>query len=430
MAVTVPNSFYTDFDQHTYPPHRSPLDSGDFRTVFGQDRDRIIHSSAFRRLQAKTQVFQPGEYDFYQTRLTHSLEVAQIGRNICRFLRHRGAPLSDTSYIDEDLVEACCLAHDIGNPPFGHAGETVLNRLMQPYGGFEGNAQTLRLVADMLFSDGKVRRGMAPSRAFVDGILKYKTFWTPELGPKGKFLYQDQAALLDFVSNGENDSPARTNPSIECSIMEWADDTAYSLGDLTDGVRARFVTPSTLAQWAERNATLLSLQSNQTAFDALVDAINKRDLSRHVAIKIGAFITATSLAERSASAGPGYTNRYRYTLSLTPEIKAECELYKRISVDLVFATAEVHQLEHKTDHLLSSIFKSFETEFLQAPFPDRPRHLLPKATYARVLAVPQTDPQRRARYLCDHLAGMSDDFAVRTYRRMFEPAFGSLVDLV
>ncbi|MFN0101978.1 MAG: dGTP triphosphohydrolase [Bryobacteraceae bacterium] len=430
MAGTVPNSFYTTFDQHTFPPHRDPLKKEDFRTVFGQDRDRIIHSSAFRRLQAKTQVFQPGEYDFYRTRLTHSLEVAQIGRNICRFLRHRGEPLSDTSYIDEDLVEACCLAHDIGNPPFGHAGETVLNRLMQPYGGFEGNAQTLRLVTDMLFSDGKQRRGMAPSRAFVDGILKYKTLWTPENGPTGKFLYNDQSAVLDFVANEESDSPARTNPSIECSIMEWADDTAYSLGDLTDGVRARFVTPSSMAQWAERNAELLSIQGNQAAFNALAEAIDKRELTRHIAKKIGTFIMASSLSEKAEYSSPDYTNRYRYALDVKPDIKEECKLYKRISIDLVFATAEVHQLEHKTDHLLSRMFKSFENEYLQAPLPERPRHLLPKDTLARVLAVPQSEPQKRARHICDHLAGVSDDFAVRTYRRMFEPTFGSLVDLV
>ncbi|MBI1754685.1 dNTP triphosphohydrolase, partial [Candidatus Azambacteria bacterium] len=162
------NTFYSDFDTECWGETRH----SDYRTPFEVDRDRIIHSSAFRRLQAKTQVFLSGEYDFYRTRLTHSLEVAQIGRSICKFLVKQSPLLSDEFYIDSDLVEAVCLSHDLGHPPFGHSGEKILNALMATFGGFEGNAQTLRMITEIIFSGNGERKGMAPTRAFLDGVLK------------------------------------------------------------------------------------------------------------------------------------------------------------------------------------------------------------------------------------------------------------------
>ena len=117
------NRFYTAFDSESMGEARK----GDYRTPFQVDRDRIIHAHAFRKLQSKTQVFLSGEYDFYRTRLTHSMEVAQIGRSICVFLRSRGAPLGDDFHIDSDLVEGVCLAHDLGHPPFGHSGARYRN---------------------------------------------------------------------------------------------------------------------------------------------------------------------------------------------------------------------------------------------------------------------------------------------------------------
>ena len=154
------NTFYTEFDCENRGGGSRRDD--EYRSAFQIDRDRIIHTSAFRRLQSKTQVFLSGEYDFYRTRLTHSIEVAQIGRSICAFLRSRSDLLDEGCFIDADLVEAACLAHDLGHPPFGHAGERTLHALMQEYGGFEGNAQTLRMLTDTIFSNqGK---GMDPTR--------------------------------------------------------------------------------------------------------------------------------------------------------------------------------------------------------------------------------------------------------------------------
>ncbi|HTX65778.1 MAG TPA: dNTP triphosphohydrolase, partial [Opitutaceae bacterium] len=164
------NSFYTAFDAETWGGKRKP----DYRSAFQVDRDRVIHAHAFRKLQSKTQVFLSREHDFYRTRLTHSMEVAQVGRSICQFLLSRGRPLRDDFQIDSDLVEAACLAHDLGHPPIGHAGERTLQELMRPHGGFEGNAQTLRLLTETIYQNESGVRGLQPSRALLDGVLKYK----------------------------------------------------------------------------------------------------------------------------------------------------------------------------------------------------------------------------------------------------------------
>ena len=163
------NTFYNDFDVATPAAERRRDD--EYRSGFQISRDRILHTSAFRRLQGKTQVFLTGEYDFYRTRLTHSLEVSQIGRSICAALRSRSPHLGADHFIDPDLVEAACLAHDLGHPPFGHAGERSLHYWMKGQGGFEGNAQTLRLITETIFAHGT--RGMNPSRALLDAVLKY-----------------------------------------------------------------------------------------------------------------------------------------------------------------------------------------------------------------------------------------------------------------
>jgi dGTPase len=166
----MPNGFYRPFDCETFGASRKT----DYRNAFQIDRDRIIHAHAFRKLQSKTQVFLSGEYDFYRTRLTHSMEVAQIGRSICQFLKTSKGPLGEDFFIDGDLVEAICLAHDLGHPPFGHSGERTLQELMAKWGGFEGNAQTVHLLVESMIADRSGVRGILPTRALLDGVLKYK----------------------------------------------------------------------------------------------------------------------------------------------------------------------------------------------------------------------------------------------------------------
>ena len=197
--MPAPNRFYTPFDLETLAPRLGV--EGEYRTAFQIDRDRIIHSSSFRRLQSKTQVFLSGEYDFYRTRLTHSIEVAQIGRSICAWLQQSSSLLDADSFIDPDLVECACLAHDLGHPPFGHTGERTLHRVMQPYGGFEGNAQTLRLLTQTLFSERK--QGIAPTRALLDAVLKYKTLAAETPEAKKQYLYDEQRPVIDFTLGGQ-----------------------------------------------------------------------------------------------------------------------------------------------------------------------------------------------------------------------------------
>ena len=244
------NTFYQPFDFDRIDGEL-PVNAGEYRTGFQVERDRIIHTSAFRRLQSKTQVFFSGEYDFYRTRLTHSIEVAQIGRSICNRLNQTSPLLKPGFFIDADLVEASCLAHDIGHPPFGHTGERALHRLMTPYGGFEGNAQTLRILTSILFGPD---RGMNPTRGFLDGVLKYKTLYGEVAAQKNHFLYREQGEVLDFVTDGTAfpESLPVGNVrngfrSVECQVMDWADDTAYSLNDIADGIHAGFITVEKLS---------------------------------------------------------------------------------------------------------------------------------------------------------------------------------------
>lgn len=247
------NRFYGVFDQETWGGARKP----DYRSCFQVDRDRVIHAHAFRKLQSKTQVFLSGEYDFYRTRLTHSMEVAQIGRSICAWLLSRGEPLAADFFIDGDLVEAVCLAHDLGHPPFGHSGERTLQELMKPHGGFEGNAQTLHLLTETMYQNESGVRGMQPSRALLDGVLKYKKLYreypTP---PRNHFLYDPQVVYRDFVFGGATPASLAAGEalnqfkSVECQIMDWADDAAYSLNDIVDGVRAGFLTIERIEAWA------------------------------------------------------------------------------------------------------------------------------------------------------------------------------------
>ena len=210
----MPNRFYNDADFALLDAAspRGLREEGDPRTPFAIDRDRVIFSSVFRRLQSKTQVFQSGEYDFYRTRLTHSIEVARIGRSIAEFLNATQPPLGPDLFIDPDLVEAIGLTHDIGHPPFGHIGERRLHALMAEWGGFEGNAQTLRLLAERFYERPKQSRGLNPTRAFLDGVMKYKALFREECAggdsPKHHFLYDEQEYLRDFALGGPTQTQA------------------------------------------------------------------------------------------------------------------------------------------------------------------------------------------------------------------------------
>src|SRR5712671_4787443 len=202
---------------------RFPDSPHPMRTAFQRDRDRIVHSSAFRRLEYKTQVFVNHEGDYYRTRLTHSIEAAQITRTLCRALG-----------LNEDLGEAVALSHDLGHTPFGHAGERVLNRLMAPYGGFEHNAQSIRIV-DVLEERYPEFPGLNLSWEVREGIVKHSSEY-------------DRPLVQDF-------EPA-VKPVLEAQIVDYADEIAYNSHDIDDGLKSEMLAPSDLAEvelWVEAN---------------------------------------------------------------------------------------------------------------------------------------------------------------------------------
>jgi dGTPase len=419
------NKFYGTFDSETLGGSRKT----DYRNAFQIDRDRIIHAHAFRKLQSKTQVFLSGEYDFYRTRLTHSMEVAQIGRSICQFLRTQNGLLKEDFYIDGDLVEAVCLAHDLGHPPFGHSGERTLQELMVRWGGFEGNAQTLHLLIGTMYQDRSGVRGMQPTRALLDGVLKYKTlFGQFKETPKNHFLYDSQREVLSFVFGGARipkalrpGEPLNAFKSVECQIMDWADDAAYSLNDIVDGVKTGFLTIDRIEAWAQAN---VGDAAGLRLLDELLDAIRSDRLESIFSARIGSFITACRLRERDNFMAKR-TNRYRFELVVAPEAERQAHFYKKLANDVIFESAQLQQMEHKARKVLFDLWDSCWSNYVEPG--SRVVRILPPAVGK--LLDDAKGKRAKAREICDFLAGLTDGMIVRTYRRLFDPEFVSFRDL-
>lgn len=425
MIGCMANCFYNTFDQEVWGGARK----SDYRTAFQVDRDRVIHAQAFRKLQSKTQVFLSGEYDFYRTRLTHSMEVAQIGRSICHYLRSQDGPLGPDFFIDGDLVEAVCLSHDLGHPPFGHSGERTLQELMKPYGGFEGNAQTLHLLTETIYQDESGVRGMQPTRALLDGVLKYKKlhreFVVP---PRNHFLYDPQSIYRDFVFGSES-IPAELHAgevlnnfkSVECQIMDWADDAAYSLNDIVDGVKAGFLSSDRLESWAAETGIDAEGQHH---LETLINAIRGDRIEPVFAEKISAFITGCRLRPRRGFLAT-QTNRYAFDLVVDPAALREAQFYKAMANDIIFESPQLQQIEHKARKVLFSLWESCWRNYVEKN--SRVINILPPRVGRLIEA--EAEVAGKARRICDWLAGLTDGMIVRTYKRLNDPDFGSLRDL-
>ena len=354
------------------------------RGEFQRDRDRIIHSTAFRRLVYKTQVFVNHEGDLYRTRLTHSIEVAQIARTIARALA-----------LNETLAEAICLAHDLGHTPFGHAGQDALNDCMKPYGGFEHNLQSLRVV-DELEERYAAFPGLNLTFETREGILKHCSL--------------NNAKLLGDV--GER-FIKREQPSLEAQISNFADEIAYNNHDLDDGLRAELITIEELKDVAlfRNQYEIVVATYPEVSGRRLIHEIIRRMINR----------VASDLIETSAAAitaaDPQEIDDVRVLpkplIGFSDEVAAEHHELKRYLRDHVYRHFRVLRMTNKADKVVHGLFDTFFA---------RPE-LLPTehAEAARDMEA-QSGESGRARAVADYIAGMTDRFAIMEYERLFDPA--------
>ena len=416
----LPSKFYDNDDaerQHKEDPRKDEL-----RQTFEIDKARIIHSGAFRRLQAKTQVLGVWERDFYRTRLTHSLEVAQLGRGICREAKN-----PHDARVDPELVEAVCLAHDIGHPPFGHSGEEGLHKKMLGFGGFGANPQNIRIVTQL--EQKHANGGLNLCRATLDGLIKYpQIFNEKNHRTSSKFTYRDNHKLIAWIKDG------RTEKSIECQIADWADTAAYSVDDIEDSLRARLLDLDEVEKRAEQISDRVTRHTqkegiredrNVTSPGAIIRearclreimvsktyAQRKKGLKRWTSSTMTALLKSCEIFERDRR---DRCNRYRYGLRVSDTAKCRAAMLMGIVRTLVFENPRVLTLESKGDFILERLFDAFR---------ENPK-LLP-------LDFQEYIEQRmasRERLIADFIAGMTDRYASAYYRRLFEPGAGSFYE--
>jgi dGTPase len=388
------------------------------RTAFERDRARVLHSSALRRLAAKTQVADPGADDFLRTRLTHSLECGQIGRELGKSLG-----------CDPDLVEAACLAHDIGHPPFGHNGEVALDAIAEGCGGFEGNAQSLRILTRLepksFAPDGR-SVGLNLTRATLDAALKYP--WPRSAGGDGKFgVYADDAPAADWIREGVTG----VRQSFEAQVMDWSDDIAYSVHDLEDALVSGPVSLEQLADPVERRAvcetaarmyghdgpgtgdlditeleerfaTLLAQPYWPRSYDGTPRTLAA--LKHLTSWLIGRFCLAAEQATRAVY-GPVPLTRHRADLIIPRATRLECSVLKAVTAHYVWISHEVTRARQR--ELLLEL-----AELLIKDAPDTLEPIF-HAAYADA-----PDEAARLRAVVDQLASLTDTSALARHRSL------------
>ena len=361
-----------------------PQPASDTRDAFQRDRDRIIHCSAFRRLRYKTQVFVAPDGDHYRVRLTHSLEVAQIARTIARALG-----------LNEDLTEALALAHDLGHPPFGHSGEDALEAAMGPYGGFDHNAQTLRVVTTLEHRYPGFD-GLNLSWETLEGLAKHN-------GP----VYAPGWALAGYDAVQPLDLP--TWPSLEAQVAAAADDIAYDNHDLDDGLRAGLFDIDQVRSVAFTDASWRAVTARFPAVTA-----RRRLVPELVREQIGAMVDDL-LAEarrRLADAAPQSANDVRNTgrrlVGFSPAMAAAAATLKAFLRHRMYAHPRVIALRHPSQQVVAALFAAFHADPAAMP-----------GDWAA--ATPAAEPER-ARHVADFVAGMTDRYALRCHERLIGPS--------
>ncbi|BDX06753.1 anti-phage deoxyguanosine triphosphatase [Planctobacterium marinum] len=416
---------------------------GDHRTPFQRDKARILHSAAFRRLQSKTQVLGIGIGDFYRTRLTHSLEASQIGQGISAQLTLKYPDLMQELGLDSTLIEALCLAHDIGHPPFGHGGEVALNFMMHQHGGFEGNGQTFRIVTRL--EPYTAEHGMDLSRRTLLGLVKYPNTidalqgeyprekiqdfrqvkagqWHP---PKGLFLDDIHALewLLSPLSKTDRElfqQTLSTRPgahkknrfkSFDCSIMELADDIAYSIHDLEDAIVMGIVNQTTFEQellgpiQAIKDATWLN--NHLPRLSPLLFSEHPHERKNAIGALVNAFITSIEVC----ATDPGFEEPLlKYNATFPEQFERALSVFKTFVYQRVIRKSEIQQLEYKGQLVVMELFNAFSSD---------PERLLPENTQKRWHKARERGSEIRV--IADYISGMTDEFASRMHGNLFLP---------
>ena len=347
----------------------------DDRPAFERDRDRIIHCAAFRRLEYKTQVFVNHEGDYYRTRLTHSLEVAQIARGIARQLQ-----------LNEDLVEALALSHDLGHTPFGHTGEQVLNHLMQNHGGFEHNQQSLRIV-EVLEQRYPTFNGLNLSYETREGIIKHSSEY-------------DKAAAVALTSYHPEERPL-----LEAQIIDLADEIAYNNHDIDDGLKAGYIKLDDLSGvelWKRTSAHVAG------KFPGLA---GKRHILQTISYLIGSLIgdlvttTADNITRHGIRTSADVRSHPANLVSLSTEMQQLNRELKSFLYRKLYRHHKVERMRVKAERFMTLLFESYR---------DNPS-LLPEKHQQRC------EEFGTERVICDYLASMTDRYAQDEYKRLYEP---------
>ncbi|PFG35390.1 dGTPase [Flavimobilis soli] len=420
MSEPAPQPGYAPADMERWVPEPPKSKA---RTPFERDRARLVHSAALRRLGAKTQVLGPSSDDFIRTRLTHTLEVAQVGRELGKQLG-----------CDPDVVDTACLAHDLGHPPFGHNGERALAAVAKDIGGFEGNAQTLRLLTRLepkVFTDDGEAVGLNLTRASLDASVKYP--WRLWEGPQGKLshkfgVYPDDLPVFEWLREG---APEGTK-CLEAQVMDLADDISYSVHDVEDAIVGGKVDLSLTRDDDERSRVIEALTTwygtkfTEDELDAAISRLDAADLWLHdfdgsrrslaqlkdaTSQLIGRFCEAAHSATRDKY-GDGPLTRYGASLVVPDETVAEILVLKGVAVAYVMAPRESEPLYQAQRQLLTSLV---EVLLERAPTALEPAF----AADWREAA----DDAARLRVVVDQVASLTDVSASKWYARLVGPAF-------